>query len=64
MIEQAPERFNLKSVLRVVKNVGAFFVTVVVGLVVGAALFTVDTVETIETDVKKRIERHRTPPGH
>jgi hypothetical protein len=54
----------LKSVLRVVKNVGAFFVTVVVGLVVGAALFTVEAVETIETDVKKRIERHRTPPGH
>jgi hypothetical protein len=55
---------NLKNVLRVVKNVGAFFVTVIVGLVVGAALFTVEAVETVETDAKKRIERHRTPPGH
>jgi hypothetical protein len=53
----------LKNVLRVVKNVGAFFVTVIVGLVVGAALFTVEAVETVETDAKKRIERHRTPPG-
>ena len=53
----------MKSVLKVVNNVGAFFVTVVVGLVVGAALLTVETVETVELDVKKRIERQRTPPG-
>ena len=54
----------MKSVLKVVNNVGAFFVTVVVGLVVGAALLTVETVETVEMDVMKRIERQRTPPGH
>jgi hypothetical protein len=53
----------VKNVLKVVNNVGAFFVTVVVGLVVGTALFTVEAVGTIETDFKKRIERHRTPPS-
>ncbi len=53
----------MKSVLHVVNNVGAFFVTVIVGLVVGTALFTVDTVETFESDVKRRIERRSTPPG-
>lgn len=50
----------MKSVVKVVKNVVAFFVTVVVGLVVGSALLTIETIETLETDVKRRIERHRT----
>ena len=53
----------MKNVLKVVNNVGAFFVTVIVGLVVGAALFTVEAVETIDPDTRKRIERQRTPPG-
>jgi hypothetical protein len=49
----------VRSVIGIVKNVAAFCVTVIVGLVVGTALLTVDTVETMEIDVKKRIERHR-----
>jgi hypothetical protein len=46
----------LKNVL---KNVAAFFVTIVVGLAVGSALLTIETVQNFETDVKKRIERLR-----
>jgi hypothetical protein len=50
----------LQNVVKVVKNVAAFFVTIIVGVVVGTALFTVESVESVEIDVKKRIERHRT----
>lgn len=47
----------------VLKNVVAFFVTVVVGLAVGSALLTIETVEGVEKDVKKRIERLRSHGG-
>jgi hypothetical protein len=51
----------VKNVVRAARNVAAFVVTVVIGIAVGTALFTVESVETIETDVKKRIERLRHP---
>ena len=53
----------MRNVLKAAKNVAAFMVTIFVGAVIGAALFTVDTYDDLETDVKRRIERHRTPGG-
>ena len=41
------------------KNLLAFIVTVFFGVVAGSALMTIETVETLEADVKRRIERHR-----
>lgn len=49
----------MTNVVRVVKDIVAFFVTVVVGLLVGAALFMVDTAEAREVDIKQKFERHR-----
>jgi hypothetical protein len=51
------QRFTVNNV---VKNVMAFFATIIVGLAVGSALLTIETVENLELDVKKRVERHRT----
>ena len=51
----------MRNVLKAAKNVAAFIVTIFVGAVIGTALFTVDTYDDLETDVKRRIERHRTP---
>lgn len=41
------------------KNLMAFIVTVIFGIVAGTAMMTIETVETVEEDVKRRIERHR-----
>ena len=51
----------MKNVVRAARNVAAFVVTVVVGVIVGTALFTAESIETLETDVKQRIERLRPP---
>jgi hypothetical protein len=43
-----------------VKNVLAFFVTIIVGVTVGTALLTIETVERLEMDARDRSARHRT----
>jgi|tagenome__1003787_1003787.scaffolds.fasta_scaffold20564723_2 hypothetical protein len=52
---------NVKNLMKAARNAAAFVVTVVVGAIIGTALFTVQTYDDLETDVKRRIERHRTP---
>lgn len=47
------------AVKNALKNLLAFIVTVFFGLIAGSALMTIETVETLEADVKRRIERHR-----
>lgn len=41
------------------KNLMAFFVTVIFGIVAGTAMMTIESVETLEEDVKRRFEKHR-----
>ena len=47
------------AVKNALKNLMAFIVTVFFGLLAGSALMTIETVENLEEDVKRRIERHR-----
>jgi hypothetical protein len=52
---------HVKNLMKAARNVAAFVVTMVVGAAIGSALFAVQTYDDLETDVKRRIERHRTP---
>ncbi len=49
----------MRNVVRVLKDVIAFLVTIVAGLVVGTALSMADATEAQEAEIKKKIERHR-----
>jgi len=51
----------VKKLMKAAKSAAAFVVTIVVGAVIGTALFTVQTYDDLENDVKRRVERHRTP---